>query len=284
MKGPDGAAQLPPLTVGTKFELDCSGDIPVTWKGAPQIQLPEKALPYSLYILSVKKLESTAAEFVVTSYRPGQMKPDYVRVMTGDAGFETSGLEWSVQSVVKQDQKQPPQPYPPYGPFALAMPYWVWLVVALVVASVSTVVWRWFRRVQNRRRLADDLARFGGGGLSPSAQFHKELRQLSRKLLTAKSNEASDWNATLDQSLRVYLMREYGFLTLKVPRSKLFRSLGRILRQAQPETLAGVEKIFSEMDRFQTHAAEHKSSDYEQIIHIARVWCDQIEKRKVKRA
>lgn len=291
LKGANGQP-LPPVTVGMKFEMDCSGDIPVTWSGSPHVVLPEKALPYSLVILTPRKLEATAAEFVVTSYRAGAMKPEYIRVMTGEAGFEASSLEWNVQSVLQQgqqgegQQQKPQQPYPPYGPFRLAMPFWVWIAVAFIVASVCSALWLWFRRVQSRRRLADDLAHHSpAGALTPSAQFHKELRLLSRKLLSAKSTEAiGEWNETLDRAIRVHLLRQYEYLTLNIPRSQLLRGLQRKNRQAHAEHSPGLEKIFSEMDRFQTHAVQHKPADYEQILNIARAWCDQIEKRKVKRA
>ena len=150
---------LTQLTVGTQFQMNCAVDIPVKWNGNPKIQLAEKTAPYSLVIVRSPKLDANSGEFIVTSYRTGEMKPEYIRVLTGESGFEASGLEWKIQSVLKQDQ--PPQPYPPFGPFLLPLPSWVWVVVALVLASMVLSAWVWFRKIQNRRRLRDDLKNFG---------------------------------------------------------------------------------------------------------------------------
>jgi hypothetical protein len=269
------------LTVGVPFEMSCSGDIPVTWNGAPKIVLPEKAEPYSLVILSAKKLEATSAEFAVTSYRTGDLKPEIVRVMTGEAGFEASGLTFKVQSVLKPNEQ--PKPYGPYGPFYLPMPMWVWIAVALLVASLSSCLWLWFRRIQNKKRLVEDLAKHTNV-LTPSAKLHKDLRGLSRKLIHEKDAAAAGaWNATLDEDIRIFLLRDFEFLALRVSRGQLLLNWKKKNRDAYAEHSAGLEKIFSEMDRFQVHAGEHKAAEYEQILNLARLWCDRIEKWKLRR-
>lgn len=271
------------LTVGTPFQMNCTGDIAVNWpSAAPQIVLPEKAQPYSLVILSATKLDANAAELIVTSYRTGEIKPDYIRVMSGDFGFEASGLNWKVQTVLKQGQQS--KPYGPIGPFHLPMPTWVWVLVALVLASLCSGLWLWFRRVQERRRLAADLGQHANAALTPSAQLHKELRALSRKLIHAADTSAvGEWNAALDQALRVYLMLEFNFLTLRLQRSQLLAGFKRKNREAFEAYSADLKKIFSEMDRFQTHASSHQASEFEQILILARQWCDRIEKDQVKK-
>lgn len=270
-------------TVGLTFAMNCSGDIPVQWAGAPKIVLPEKTLPYSLVILETKKLEPTAADFVVTSYRTGEFKPEFIRVMTGDVGFEASGLTWKTQSVLKQGEQ--PKPFGPYGPLRLPMPIWVWVAIALLLASVSSGLWLWFKRIQDRRRLAEDLGRHASAVLTPAAQFHKELRALSKKLIAARDCAAvGEWNSLLDQAVRVYLLREFQFLALRVGRMQLLHGWKKKRREDYNEFSAGLEKIFSEMDRFQVHAADHKAGEYEQILNLARKWCDRIEAVRAKKA
>jgi hypothetical protein len=273
-----GAEQL---TVGVPFEMNCSGDIPVKWSASPKIVLPEKEQPYALVILNTKKLDATAAEFNVTSYRTGEFKPDYVRVMTADTGFEVSGVAWKVQSVLKQGEQA--KPFGPYGPFYLPLPMWIWIAVTLLVATLSSALWLWVRRIQDRRRLTEDLARHMNV-LTPSAQLHKDLRALSRKLIHAlDTGPAGEWNASLDQSIRIYLLREFEFLALRVGRGQLLASWKKQNREAYAEHSGGLEKIFSEMDRFQSHAQKHKAAEYEQILNLARQWCDRIEKWKLRK-
>lgn len=271
------------LTVGTPFDMNCSGDLAVQWSAAtPKIVLPEKAQPYSLVVLSAKKLEANSAELVVTSYRPGDIKPEYVRVMTGDAGFEASGLSFKVQSVLKQGEQA--KPYPPYGPLQLPMPIWVWIAVALLLATISSTLWIWFKRIQDRRRLAEDLGKHSSAVMTPNAQLHKDLRLLSRKLISATDAKAAgEWNASLEQALRIYLMLEFRYLTLRVPRSSLFSGWKRQNREAFTAHGATLRKIFSEMDRFQLHSQSHQAAEYEQILNLVRQWSDKIEMDRVKK-
>ena len=271
------------LTVGTPFEMDCSGDLSVQWASqAPQITLPEQAQPYSLVILSAKKLEANAAELIVTSYRTGEPKPEYVRVMTGDVGFETSGLNFKVQSVLKQGEQA--KPYAPIGPLQLPMPMWVWIAIALVLASISSALWIWFKRIQDRRRLAEDLGKHTHAAANPSAYLHKELRALSKKLISAPdTNSVVEWNKALDQAIRVYLMLEFRYLTLRGSHSNVLYGWKRKNREVFDVHGATLKKIFSEMNRFEAHAKSHKASEYEQILNLVRQWSDKIEADRVKK-
>ena len=92
-----------------------------------------------------------------------------------------------------------------------------------------------------------------------------------------------EWAATLDKALRVYLLREFQFLTMRVSRSQILAAWKKKNRESYDQHSAGLEKTFSELDRFHKHANKHKPGDFEQILQIARIWCDQIEKRKAKR-
>lgn len=278
----NGDKKLDNMTVGVKFDMACAGDIPVHWSGQPKIVLSEKTAPGSLAILEVKKLDEASAEFVVTSYRSGAIKPEYVRVMTGEQGFEASGLEWNVQSVLKQGVQ--PQPFGPFGPFTLPLPGWVWLIVALIVASIGAAIWIWFQSYQYRRKLRTALAEFGKAGPNPSAQFHRDIRHLSKRVLISPDTAAvGDWSKIVDSAVRVYLLREYRYLTVKVPRSALFAGLRKKNPKAFEDGSHGLAKLYSELDRFQSHAGLHKPVEFEQILKIAQAWCDSLEKEKARR-
>jgi hypothetical protein len=276
----EGGPTLNALTVGSKFLLSCNGDIAVQWNGKPELVLPEKTPAYSLVILQAPKLDSHEAELLVTSYRPGEMKPAFIRVQTDSGGFETLGVEWKVQSVIPQSQ-QPPQPFPSYGPFLLPLPSWIWVLLACTLILVIGAVIFWFRKLQRRRRLKKDLLRYGDTPGSAIAQFQKELRALGRKAAQASDTTAiGEWNAELDQALRIYLLRELKFLTLNEPREGMLQSFKKSQRAFFDELSPNLKKIFSEMDRFQSNSSMHKSVDFEQILAMARLWSDALEKRK----
>lgn len=275
--------KLDNLTVGVKFEMECRGDIAVHWNGTPKVVFSEKTPPGVLTILEVRKLDPTTADFIVTSYRAGPLKPEYIRVMTGSDGFEASGLEWNVQSVLKQGQ--PPQPFGPFGPFALPLPTWIWLAVGLIVATLASALWLWFQNFRYRRRLRAALAEFAKAGVNPSAQFHRDIRHLSRRVLQSPNTAGVDeWIQIVDSAVRVYLLREYHYLTVKVPRSALFAGLRRGNPDAFEGSSVGLTKLYSELDRFRAHANQHKPAEFDQILKIAQNWCDGIEKEKARRA
>lgn len=275
------AVALTELTVGAKFGLNCTGDLAVDWQGTPKIQMSDKTPPHTLDMLEVRRLEPNAAELIVTSYRAGEHKPEYVRVVGDKGGFEVANLEWKIQTVVKSESGQPPQPYGPIGPFSLAIPVWVWGLLTIIVALMALTAVVWARRLRRKRKLRDDLARYGQSG-PPAAQFQKELRTIGRKLLSGTDN-VGEWNGNLDQAIRIYLMREFEFLTLGESRRRLYKMWRRANRSIADLFVPGLKKIFSEMDRFQAHAAQHKPDEFGQILSLARSWNDQIEKQKVKR-
>lgn len=272
---------LEALTVGTKFLLSCRGDLRVEWKGRPHFVTPENTPEHSLDILSVKTLESDRAEIIVTGYRPGEFKPNFVRVMGDASGFEATGLEWKIQSVIKQGEQ--PKPYGPFGPFQFPFPIWVWEVLALVLILIVAMIWWSVRRILKRRRLQAHLAAYKNSAISPAAQFQKELRAILKKINSSYAVDISEWSRNLDQAIRVYLLREFRILTFDEPRSRLLKHWSEADRGSFEEFAPVLKRIFSEMDRFESHAKEHAPTEFEQIVSMARTWNDKIEKWKVRR-
>jgi hypothetical protein len=278
----DGGPALEQLTVGAKFNLECAGDLAVTWQGAPHIEVPEKVGPHTLDIIEVKSLEKNSTQFVVTSYHAGEFKPDYIRVLGSSGGFEANGLQWKIQTVVKQEQGKPPQAYGPIGPFRLPLPSWVWIFVVCILAALVAAVLVSFFKIRRRRRLKADLEKYKSS-TPPAAQLQKELRAMGRKLLAPGPANIGEWNTNLDQAIRVYLMLEYKYLTLGEARFAVFSGWRKENRELADQFLPSLRKIYSEMDRFQTHLSEHKAEEYAQILQLVRVWNDKLEKQKVKK-
>jgi hypothetical protein len=205
---PQGPA-LNALTVGSKFTLNCHGDLPVQWAvGTPVTPVfPQKEQAYSLAILENPRLEANQATFTVTGYKAGKHEPEYLRFVQGERGFEFVKPKWEIQSVLKQGEQ--PQPYPPFGPWALGMP--LWFLVALVAAALVSVylVIRALRRRNQRRRMLDEL-KLHRTALTPLHQFYRDSRLLRRKIHNARNvEELRKISEELNREFRLYVLRQF---------------------------------------------------------------------------
>jgi hypothetical protein len=227
-----GATALDSLTVGSRFLLKCHGDIPVTWEGKtpPTLVFAKEEQDFTLAILNVFQQTPNAVEYEVTAYKPGQHKPEYVRVMQGlgtatEKGFEFDKPTWTVQSVLPP--KQQAQPYGPFGQWNLALPLWFWLTILLVLAAIIYAIVRQVRRYTQRRRMLEELARHKTAVL-PLHQFYKDARNLRRRLIDAKAQPdfaaiASD----LNREFRLFVLRKFQIPTLNWSNPQILRELRR---------------------------------------------------------
>lgn len=270
------------LTVGAPFEMSCHGDIAVSWeKSSPQIQFAKDDDAYTLAILQVQQLDANSAQFIVTAYKPGDHHPDYLRVLTGKAGFESSHPEWKVQTIIKD--KASAHPFPPVGPFTLSWPIWIWLVLAAIVAVVAGIVTWWIRRMRYKSRLQLALAEHASS-MTALAQFHKNLRRLRRQ---AERPDKEDWKAEwLDQlalATRVYFLREFDVLTTEMSFERIRGYLKKHHREIYRHASPALEKLMAEMRRFQGQLGVHGTKDFEQLVRMAQNLSEAVEKIQQKK-
>lgn len=241
-------AKLADLTVGSPFVLKCSGDLPVEWSEGPlRLVFPAEDQAYTLALLKTVKLEPTTAEFEVTGYKPGNHKPDYVRVLQGERGFEFSRPQWEIKSVLKQDQQ--PQPFGPFGPYTVPLPMWVWLALLLAAAALALLIWRGVRRSSQRRALREELKRHGTT-LTPLNQFYRDSRALKRRL--DKASADSDARAALedlDRDFRLYVLRRFSIPALEWSEAAILGDVRRRHRRVFQRAADPLRKTLRELRR-----------------------------------
>lgn len=248
--------ELNALTVGAKFEMQCRGDIPVAWdKGPVEPAFKDKEQKYSLVVLESPRLDPNQVDLVVTGYKAGKFEPEYVRFMQGPHGFEVAKPKWEIQSVIKQNQGEPPQPYPPFGPWSLALPVWIFVIIAIAVALGTFFVFRHLRRRAQRQRMLEELKRHRTA-LSPIHQFYRDARLIRRKLHQAKTvEELKSISVELDKEFRLYVLRQFEIPTLDWTDGEILGDLrkrhARVYRQAGDPLKKTLRELFRVRERDQ---------------------------------
>jgi len=264
------------LTVGSKFSMKCQGDIPVSWSKEPlAATFAKKEEAYILAVLSAERLEANAAELTVTSYKAGQHNPEYLRIVQGANGFEVAKPEWEIRTVLKKDE-QPPQPFAPFGPWALGFPLWIVVSVLLFLLLAGVVVFRKVRKYAQRKKMLEELARHKTA-LSPIHQFYRDARQLRRRLNLIKSKEEVKAVAEdLNRDFRLYVLRQFEIPTLDWSDRAIVDDLRKRHRQVYNQAADPLKKTLRELTRLRTQV-EVNQADVEQLHRMSMDTAERIE-------
>lgn len=150
-----GLASVQAPHVGDLRLLSCSGESSGLAEGESPIFIYGNA-DHKYIIKKVKdlKVSDNKAEFLITSYRPGEFSGISLIVTNGRSGFRVDDLSISTKSVLTKEIKEP---YPSFGPFQLNIPkvYSVGLslMVLLVAALVARQVISFIRRREFKKSL-----------------------------------------------------------------------------------------------------------------------------------
>lgn len=271
----ENAVPLESLTVGAKFHMSCKGDIPVEWAEGPlQVQFAKKEETYILAVLKAEQLESTRAELMVTSYKPGEHKPEYVRIVQGTQGFEVSKPTWTIQSVLKKEEQ--PQAFPPFGPWSLGFPLWIIIAVATVLGLLAFFIFRKSRRHIQRRRMLEELARHTTA-LTPINQFYRDARQLRRRLNTVKTaEELKPVAEDLNREFRLYVLRRFQIPTLDWSDRAIVEDLRKRHRKVYEQAGDSLKKTLRELSRLGSQP-QVKPHDVEQLHQMSVQTAEKVE-------
>lgn len=266
------APDLKALTVGSPFVMGCKGDIPVSWqKGNLELVFAKKEDMFSLHILKIEKLEAQSAVFLVTGYKAGEFKPDYIRVVQKAAaesalGFEFAKPQWQIQSVLKKDQQA--QPFPPFGPWSLGFPLWILIAVGVFLALLLLVLFRGIRRYSQRNRIRTEMARHKTA-LAPIHQFYRDSRQWRRRLNEIKTDEERKSLASaLNHDFRLFILREFQIPTLEWSDRAIVEDLRRRHRHIYDQAGDSIRKTLRELGRLSTRP-QVMQNDLEQVLRMS---------------
>jgi hypothetical protein len=256
------------ITVGSVWHLSCQGTTPLHPPLTLQYAADDQI--YSLVLLTTKELNQTSAEFDVTSYKPGKYSPPYLVLTDGTSAIKIQGLQWEVASVIppQAQTQQPPQPFPPYGPFILYLPWWYWatfagLFLAILAALIAGFILR--RRRRRRRELLKQL----DSALTPDMELQRDLRRIPRV------REPQEALQQLSRTLRVYLSRKLQVYWVDEATLKIKANLRR--RKLLSQELA---EILEEIDRGRDQAQKVSEADLLQMIDMVRKATEPLERKK----
>lgn len=267
------------LTVGDKMLLKCSGPTVSEWKAAPKIQFPNPEDEFTLAIVEPKKTGINDGEWIVTGYKPGGYKPDWILITDGGNNVKVTGLSWTVESVVEPPKEgEKAEPFPPKGPVFLIWPWWLWASIAGVAVLIGLVAYFRIRRYRARKALLERLAQ-KGTVLTPYAEFHKVLRQLSRK----HPEKPEDYLKQLDDSFRAYLMREFVVPADEWSDGAVLKDIKKRNKTLFKEAGKDLAAAMREMKRAKA-AKRINVADCEQLQEISRKLVDKINARKEARS
>ncbi len=267
------------LTVGTKFGLICEGE-PVSLKrDALSLELP-KENRYQLRLLETKSLTDTSAEFIATSWTPGDVALKGAVLTDGEARVSLGEIKFTVASVLSPESSQ--EPYPPWGPLSLSWPLGVWAAIVLGVALIAALItWR-LRKVIRRKRLLRLLEQ-NPIAIDPYHHFNKELRRLARQIpvLSGAWNE-NDRKAYLDEvdsALRWYLARTLILPVFDRSIRDIVGDLKRVNKKMHTDLSREFTVVFTELERARKAPGQVSVEDAQQIMELARGLADQVRQR-----
>ncbi len=253
------------LTAGSLWQMQCHGDQDIELKPPLTIQFPKDDQSYALQILEVKNLTPRGGDFLVTGYRPGEHQPPYVVITDYKSAIRVDNLKWKIESVIEQNQAQPPQPFPPYGPFNLSPPWWYQVsfygVGILVLAILCAALILFLKKQKNQRQLIKL-----NSALTPYMQFHKNIRGLDM---------TKDVRSEIEQVIRLYVSRRFQFYAIDL---KPKRILAKIKTQLSHDQFESFKNLILELGSLNNQSLD--TNDSQQLILMAQNTVDELEKSR----
>lgn len=238
----EGAVALDGLTVGAKFELKCSGSEVVGFNTKLFSLELVNSDKFRLRILENKQPTSSGVDLVVTSYVPGETSLKDAVLTDGTYRIGLDGISFALKSVIKQDEKEPPKPFPPEGPVGLMWPtstlISLALVFGLILISIIAVVQKRRGRLKFLKWLEANRT-----PLSPFDQLNKDLRK------ALKERNPSAQLAELELATQTYLSRLYKAPLLTRSTRLILKVIGGKDRKRRAKLSPITVRLFGEFER-----------------------------------
>lgn len=259
LESPDLLAELKGLTVGQKFILRCGGDFadfkaesakflnsqPVTTESKEAVDANE--VP-ALSILQVIEKQDSQIELLVTSYRTGPHNLEEITLTDDSQLFTLTGLQWEVQTVVKQeDPQKPPEPFPAYPPWSLSYPLWMYGLILAGILILTLLPWFFVKRFKERKKAYDKIKDYQSV-LMPLDAFYKEIRKAEKnfEFELAPENEILD---AIRKEFKLFLTRALQVPAMEWESSLVLREIKKKHFRIHRDYANSISKLFKELDR-----------------------------------
>ncbi len=258
----NGTTQLPPMTVGETYILDCEGEFGESEKPSVQIDIGEGEYSrYFLYPLKTLSLTPQKLSLEVTFYQVAELPPGTPITLTvNDQKYISKNLTWKVDSVLgdlKEVVGEPPKPFPLCGPIEIGFP-WMFLfyTIALFLVVVGFVSFVVFRVNRRRRHFAE--AKEFKTARSSYDEFYYQVRKLEKRN-SVDDIDVQKFVEEIEVCFRRFLATEFEFpahvwsqakvlARLKSRERKIFNQLSDSLKRSFREFRALKVKNISRED------------------------------------
>lgn len=276
---------LESLHVGDRFLIHCKGEFVEGFaKEQASLAFLAEEQAYTLKLLNLRTFENTEFWAEATSYKPGEHKFQGLVVTDSLQNIALKGEKpIVVKSVLAQQQQANPeaQKIAFLGPFPLALPIWLWILIFVVLFAVVGWIWRFVDKRMQKRRLLERLSQHNTA-LTPFHQFHKEIRSHLRNHTgpTASLSTPTQFVNDVDKSFRMFLVREFLIPAMEWKTASVMSELKsnhkRTYRYAGPQ----VRKLLVELERAREAGDKNGYEDCEQLVEMSRRVVEQIKKMK----
>lgn len=274
------------ITVGEVLALDCQGDS-VELQNRDQIQfVPPKDKPLAYKILEIKELSTTGGKFLFTTYHAPQKDWSGMQFTDGASTWDVEIEGEPIVSVLPEDSGEPPVPYGPYGPFVLAWPLWIWVLLIPILLMIILPVRAIVRRVQRSSNLKAALVK--RGNVAPMPAFHKAQRYIVKSLYAFRSGtmeERAQVISRMRESLADYLLGEFHILVKDDLERREERNLRNQLKTSMSvQLIKDLRLVLTEFDRAGRDLKNVDVSQAQHLLELTRVLVMNLEEnRKGKR-
>lgn len=276
--------QLPAsITVGTPLQLDCGG--PSVSFNAQMLHFEfAENTPYLLVIRNGSQMTDTMARLQVVSYMPGEHHPKDFMLTDGEHSALVSNLDWTVASVIKKETNQNPEPFGPYGPFHISVPWYVWLLMGATILLIAGLISLRVRKYLQRRNWVKQIR----SQLNPLGAYHhfsKIMRGLARqynweKGASTELQNSREFVTQLNEAFRVYLAQEL-LVPAQIWGSKsVLHDLKRRERQVFRQTGERLSLCLKELDRAIQSGKILAAVDCQQLFDLVRSCAEAVWKSK----
>lgn len=283
---PQDLGEAKALTVGTIFEISCTGEFPKIDPAKLVLQIKDED-KYLIKILKADFSSGSELKLETTGYMAGEFDFPALTLTDGTETIELHGVKYTIASVLDPQQQPPPEPHGPFGPVPLSLSPWYFFVFAGVLGVFAFLI-AWRLWVAKRKR--DLIARLKtyDSPLSPMAQFSRELRALAREHLfiaggSSQPGEIETFLKALDQAFRVFLIRELLVPALDLKRNNLFKEIASKHKKIWEHSEVKIREFIEEIERSLEDLARVKDKDARQLWKKAQVCAESIESAVHKR-
>ncbi len=227
------------ITVGTKLQLSCNGEISSSLDQKKlNILFPKKEEAYKLHLLKVLHLEDGQIDLEVAPYRTGFFKGSFT-ITDGSQSFVVENFSFNVNSVLTKNQQI--KPHGAFGPWKEPISPWYFLFFGLTIVLFLSITVILFRRYFKRKKLTEIVTERLQGRW-PSKIFIKNLRRLNK--------DSSSYISDLEILFKNFLENLFYIPALKKKPSQILRHLRKYESSVCKKYFHEIRQVLKELNYF----------------------------------